>query len=354
VSAPLGEDPPPAQEPRGDAHLGVPLEGGHSDAFVRERASATPRQHVASAREEHTTPRAHATAHLPSIRAPAIAAPLRALQHWFAAAVMHPAGVTAGVEAMAARGAVAPGALAPPLAEIERVLAPSRALAGIDRLAIYGDAYRARLVECLADDYPALQYALGGDTFEALCLRYIARHPSTSPNLNSFGRHMAAFCRTAEYPPLAFGGDLAALEWAMVEVLHALSSEKLDLATLATVPADRWGAARFAPSRAVRVMEFAFPANAFFQAFRSDEGPALPSAAWSATAVFRDGATIWRMDLSRAMHGLLTALSGGTPLGLALDALAEAGQISDEEGAQVMVWFRDWVRHGFFARIETG
>jgi hypothetical protein len=280
--------------------------------------------------------------------------PLRALQHWFAAAVMDPRGVVAAIEEGRAAGSSSvAGPLHVPKGDVERVLAPSKTLAGIERLAIYGDAYRSRLVECLADDYPALKYALGEDAFEALCVRYIARHPSTSPNLNSFGRHMPAFCRTEEHPPLLFEGELAALEWTMVEVLHAASGEKLDLATLATVPTDQWERARFAASGAVRVLEFGYPVNAYFQAFRTDAAPSVPAAAWSATAVFRDGATIWRMDLGRAMHALLMMLFGGTPLGPALEALAANGHLTEGEGAQVMVWFRDWVRHGFFARIET-
>jgi hypothetical protein len=265
--------------------------------------------------------------------------PLRDLQRWFAAGVMDPRGVSSAVE----EGDH----------QIERVLLPSRSLTALERLAIYGDAYRARLVECLADDYPALKYAVGDDAFEALCLRYIARHPSTSPNLNTFGRHMAAFCHDEERPGLHFEGDLAALEWAMVEVLHAAAAEKLDLATLAGVPAQRWAGARFAPGGAVRVVEFGYPVNAYFQAFRMDEAPRVPEKGWAATAVFRDGATIWRMDLSRAMHALLMMLFDGTALGPALEALATAGQVTEEEGAQVMVWFRDWVGHGFFARIET-
>jgi hypothetical protein len=271
--------------------------------------------------------------------------------------VMHPDGVGCGIGAAPA----GPGGILS-IDDVERVILPSRHLAGIDRLAIYGDAYRARLVECLADDYPALKYALGDEAFEALCLRYIARHPSESPNLNFFGRHMAAFCRTEAArapsavngePPLAFAVDLAALEWALVEVLHAPSAEKLDLATLAALPVPAWAAARFSPSATVRVLTFGYPVNDYFQAFRTEQAPAIPDPSWTATAAFRDGTTIWRMNLSRAMHGLLAALSGGTPLGPALDSLVQAGTISEDEGALVMVWFRDWVRHGFFAGIET-
>jgi hypothetical protein len=352
---------------RATALPGVPLEGGQSEALVRQRASATPRKHIApascddaghraAARDGALPPRSAASHDGATPRAAQreLGAPLpvslHALQHWFATVVMHPGGVTAGIEAQ--HGAIgAPLALS--LAEAERVLLPSSRLTGTERIAIYGDAYRARLVECLADDYPALKYALGDDSFEALCLRYIAEHPSRSPNLNAFGQHMAAFCRIEEIPSRHFEADLAALEWAMVEVLHAASPEKLDLATLATLPADRWAGARFLPGGAVRVLELAYPVNAFFQAFREGQAPAAPEPGWSATAVFRDGTTIWRMDLSRAMHALLTMLSSGTPLGTALDTLASSGRITEEEGGEVMLWFRDWVSHGFFSRIET-
>jgi hypothetical protein len=341
----------------GADRLDVPHEAGPSDALSRERASATPSKNVARpllARDG--AGRSRETRH---VGGSAIDVPLRVLQHWFAAAVMFPGGVAAAIEESGdaqtgAAPSVAGGALYVPMGELERVLLPSKRLAGIERLAIYGDAYRARLVECLADDYPALQHALGQDVFEALCLRYIERHPSTSPNLNSFGRHMAKFCRDAERSSLEFGADMAALEWAMVEVLHAPSAEKLDLATLATVPAERWATARFAPSQTVRVLAFAYPVNAYFQAFRTDQSPKVPAPGWSATAVFRDGATIWRMDLGRAKHDLLMMLFDGTPLGPALDTLAAGGHVSEGEGAKVMVWFRDWVKYGFFARIEPG
>ena len=62
-----------------------------------------------------------------------------------------------------------------------------------ERLAIYRDGYRARLVECLADDYPAVRHLLGAEAFEAIAHAYVDKHPSRSPNLNAFGRLMPAF-----------------------------------------------------------------------------------------------------------------------------------------------------------------
>jgi hypothetical protein len=307
--------------------VGVPLAGGPSGTFTHERASATP---IMPAR---TTEAAGAPGRHPS-RAPAIRVALRPLQEWFAAAVMHPESVAAiDVDS------------------VERVVVPSSTLSGLERIDIYHRAYRERLVECLGDDYPALQHALGESSFEALCHAYIAEHPSRSPNLSFFGRHMSAFCRARQGQASRFSADLAALEWAMVEVLHEALTERLPESALSAIPPSDWPTACFISSHSVRVLEFGYPVNAYFQAYNTDADPGRPEAGWSATAVFRDGPTIWRMDLSRAMHGLLTALFAGSSLGSALEALAIEGLVTEEDSPQVMRWFHDWVRYGFFERI---
>jgi hypothetical protein len=271
---------------------------------------------------------------------------LRALQDWFAAAVMHPVGVT---ESVRERGAVGDEPVG--VDDAERVVARSSRLSGLERVAIYHAAYRARLVECLADDYPALRNALGPSAFETLCDAYITEHPSRSPNLNSFGRSMSDFCRARSEPLAEFSADLAALEWAMVDVVHAAPAKGLSEEVLATIPPQDWTRARFAPSDIVRVLECGYPVNAYFQAYNTEGDPSPPEPGWSATAVFRDGPTIWRMDLSPAMHALLDALFGGATLGAALEALASSGQLGGDEAPSVMQWFRDWVRYGFFAQI---
>jgi hypothetical protein len=319
--------------------VGVPVAGGHPDAFVRERASATPtrRKEADRARNERRS--------APEGRP--VRAPLGQLQEWFARAVMHPVSVTAAVEETTLGGeSIGAG-------DVERVVLPSSRLSGVERIEIYHDAYRARLVECLADDYPALQSALGESPFEALCLAYVAEHPSRSPNLNFFGCHMSEFCRRRGSSVPEWSADLAALEWALVEVIHAAPVESPSEEALAKIAPADWPRARFTPSDAVRVLEFDHAVNAYFQAYNTGADVGEPERGWSATAVFRDGATIWRMDMSRPMHALLVALVGGVPLGEALDALASSGALREEEAPLVMGWFRDWVKYGFFASIAV-
>jgi hypothetical protein len=312
-----------------------PQLGGATEALVHERASATPSSHAHHTRNDRLREDGAAYA------APALpeSASLRALQEWFVEAVTSPCDderLTAGARSVLTRG--------PALEELER-------------LAIYRYAYRSRLVECLADDYPALQFALGPEPFEALCHEYIRRHPSSSPNLNFFGRSMADFCRVeaqGPFPLRAFSADLAKLEWALVEVLHARDSEALSPAALEAIPIDGWPSARLPPSAAVRLLRFEHPVNAFFQSFKTDGEPDVPGPSPAATVVYRTEMTLWRMDLTPAMATLLEGLFRGETLGEALGKLAEGLREDEAEEAErnVMVWFREWVRGGLFARVE--
>src|SRR5207244_275482 len=119
-----------------------------------ERASATP---IAPA----PVTMASKAASVPSPPA-AFDLDLRDLQRWFANRVID-------------------GDRALERSAIDEVLTPGPALGPAERLHVYQYGYRARLVECLADDYPVLEQTLGESAFEALCNAYIEAHPSRGP-----------------------------------------------------------------------------------------------------------------------------------------------------------------------------
>ena len=227
------------------------------------------------------------------------------------------------------------------LEEADHRLTAGPRLTPRERLDVYRHGYAARLVECLADDYPVLKSALGDEAFDALCRRYIARHPSEAPNLNAYGRHMADVCD-------GFAADLARLEWAMVEVIHEPSRPPMTMGSLAAMPGDSWGSAHLVASPALRMLALRYPANDYFQAVRDGHAPGLPAPQPSATVVYRSGMTVWRMGLTPPMHRVLAALVGGEPLEAAL-SLAE-GELPE----QVTAWFREWVSSGLFVAVEAG
>jgi hypothetical protein len=260
---------------------------------------------------------------------------LRELQRWLTSVCTHPDGLLSG------------GLPSWRSQKLERLVKPGPRLSAMARVQIYNEGYFARLVECLADDYPALSYALGEETFSCLARGYIANHPSRSRSLNAYGQHMRRFCR--------FAADLARLEWALVEVVHEPVSESLAVDALATIPAARWQTARLLPSRALRVLGFDYPVNDFFRAFREERAPQLPLRAPSATAVYRQGLSLWRMDLEPRAALLLKDLVAGVPLAAAVARLETRGHAAgtNEELARLLPqWLSSWVQGGFFRRVE--
>lgn len=296
-------------EDRGPA----PELGGASDTYEVERASATP---LAPADP------AFAADHSAAAVVEPLRGPLSLQLEWFAAAVMDQT----------------LGSLA-----VERVLTAGPQLSAKGRLHLYQYSYRARLIECLSDDYPAVKYAAGEARFEELAGKYIDAFPSRTPSLNFYGKHFSEFMSSLGEP---FFADLSRLEWAMVEVLHAAPSPVLSMAHLQEMPPEAWGNIRFRPAPSLRFHKFDHPVNKFLRAQRYGENPPLPSPAWSATAIYRKEYTIWRMDFTEPMAEVMSRLLAHETLGDALSTLPEA------LAGDVMVWFREWVSGGFFESVD--
>ena len=307
----------------------APTTGGAPEVLEVERASATPVPPPAAPSRSRRRKEA------PKLR------DLRTTQAWFLDAVSWPGGLRGGVQAAARRHGVT----------LADVCTPGPQLAAVDRLEVYHYAYRARLVEALADDYGALRHALGAERFEAFAARVIALHPSRTRDLNGYGRVVVETLRAGavRVPNRAFLLALAELEWALVEAVHAPPPPRIDAAALRTIPPERWAGLRFTPSPSLRLLASEWPANRYLQAFREDKSPAIPRRSPSATAVYREGFTVWRMDLSPGPHGLLFRLIAGVPLGEALAPLEGSA-----EAGRVMRWFEAWVAGGVFAAVTEG
>jgi len=161
---------------------------------------------------------------------------------------------------------------------------------------------------------------------------------------------MPEFLRARTEPWSAFAAELAALEWAMVESIHAETRLAIASDALATVRSEDWPHVRFVPSPALRVLSFRYPVNAFYQAFRSGAEPVLPDLEVSSVAVHREGFTLYRHDLTPLAGRLLAELVSGMPLGAALAELERDTAAETLAGVpkQLSEWFGAWVAAGFF------
>ena len=208
------------------------------------------------------------------------------------AVIMHPEGVDAGLASEAARQHldVAPE-------NVEQVIARSEAQTSVERLAIYADAYFARLLECLGEEFPILRKTLGEETFDAFAFDYLQRYPSQSYTLGKLGEKFARYLAETrpeeaddelpnEWPEFLI--DLATLEWTFNQVFDGPGVEGQMLLTseqLERIDAEQWPAARLEMVPCFKLLALRFPVNAFYTAMRRDENPELPAPAPSWLAI---------------------------------------------------------------------
>jgi len=146
------------------------------------------------------------------------------------------------------------------------VLADARAGAAT-RLGVYADAYRLRLLEVLGNDYPTLRAVSGTEQFEHIGRSYIEAHPSDTPSVRWFGRHLPGFL--AQLPGLErheLLAELAAFEWAKAAVFDAPEAPALELAAVAAVPPESWPEMRLLTQPSLRRLDLRWNAPALFQA----------------------------------------------------------------------------------------
>ena len=133
-------------------------------------------------------------------------------------------------------------------------------LSAAHRLEIYRHNVFANLRGALRDVFPVVQRIVGEAFFQHAADSFIRRTPSTSGDLNQFGREWPAFL--AAYPhaqELPYLADVARLEWAWHECFHAADAALIDINRLATIdPADH-GALVFVLHPALRLLSSPYP-----------------------------------------------------------------------------------------------
>jgi Putative DNA-binding domain len=312
---------------------------------------------------------------------------LAPVQRWMQAVIMHPDGVEAGLASDAARQHldVAP-------ADVEQVIERSEAQTSVERLSIYANAYYARLLECLGEEFPVLRQTLGEETFNGFAFGYLQSYPSQSYTLGKLGENFARYLtetRPAEtdnfdlpaepdsgtlpaepdsgdVPAEPDSGDvpanwpeflidLAMLEWTFSQVFDGPGVEHETLLTseqLQAIDAEQWPAARLEVVPCLKLLALRFPVNAYYTAMRRDESPPIPGPGASWVAITRREYIVRRHELNLRQFELLSALAAGETIGAAIErAAAVPGASVEQFIVELGDWFREWAASDFFRRV---
>jgi hypothetical protein len=209
---------------------------------------------------------------------------------------------------------------------IADAIADAPPLSVTDRLSIYRNAYRVRLIEALDDTYPVLHALLGDEVFVALGEEFVSAHPSVHRSIRWYGGELSELLSRcppyAEQPILA---EIALLEWTLAEVFDAADAEPAPRAALSSIDASAWSELRFEFHPSLRRLHLQWNTAAVWQAMSHEEAPPDPVCADHPVPWL-----LWRQNLQnyfRSMAadeaaGLDSALRGAN-FGEICEALAE-------------------------------
>jgi hypothetical protein len=156
------------------------------------------------------------------------------------------------------------------------------------RIEIYADMFVWRQVDCLREDFPKLAAVLGDEAFFALADAYLRAHPSRHHSLAKLGRYLPTFLGEHAQPRSDLR-DLAALEWARVEVFDEQDIEVAGDEALSRLAADPNQALRFVP--ALRRLHLPHAVFELWQEIERGSPASLPRAVSAGTNV-----VVWRKD----------------------------------------------------------
>jgi hypothetical protein len=141
------------------------------------------------------------------------------------------------------------------------------------RLGTYYNAYRIRLIDCLAVDFSALDKYLGREAFENLTLDYLKHYPSTHPSVRWFGKHLPEYFKAHfEGDDREFMHEIAGYEWAQSLVFDAANESKLfRLEDMAQVPPESWGSITLVFKPAVQWRDLFWNVPAIVTALENDQ-----------------------------------------------------------------------------------
>ena len=234
--------------------------------------------------------------------------------------------------------------------EIAAHVEQSESVPAATRLQIYAEAYRLRLVEALAANFPKLQELLGTDTFGAVARRFLHRHPSANPSVRWFGRELATYLRDA-HPDQPILAEFAQWEWAIAAAFDAPDDEPLTDDALSVLDPADWPTLLLKSHPSVQLLGVTSNIPAIFKALSNGTEPPEPAALDSPQPW-----VVWRQDFASMYRSLpedeaaaLQRLATPCTFEALCDTLCEWHDAADVP-ARAVILLKGWIRDAMIVR----
>ncbi|NOZ11434.1 MAG: DUF2063 domain-containing protein [Gammaproteobacteria bacterium] len=224
-----------------------------------------------------------------------------------------------------------------------------------ERLAVYADAYRLRLLEALEDNYPALHTLLGDEEFDRLGRRYIDAHPSSHPSIRWFGHKMHELLREeTPYRSQPVLSEMALFEWTLRGAFDAADESVCAIDDITGVTPQAWPKMRLQFHPSVTRLNLVWNVPALWKKIDQDKAPDKPKA-----EEYPASWVIWRQELQQFYRSV------ATDEGWALDAMIDGQNFGDicgglcewidEQNVAVRAagFLKQWINDGMVTSINV-
>ena len=234
---------------------------------------------------------------------------------------------------------------------LEAVIKSSKRLSARQHLAIYQMSYVARLRDCMAKQFSALEYALGENLFQAFADEYLQQYPSTNYNLITLGEKFASFLEATrpdkneavkeDWPDFMI--ELTRFEYAINIIFEEKGEENYTLASHST----HEEAMQLIP--VFYIFNFQFPIRWYYASFVNKQEPELPMPKQSFCVVLRHKYKLFIHDLNFGQFQFLRYLKSGLSIAQAKQQLLTQNGVDPSQLETFWpIWKKQWVEAGFF------
>jgi hypothetical protein len=210
---------------------------------------------------------------------------------------------------------------------LDLIIAGDARASAVERLDVYANMYFFRILDVLRADFPKLAVVLGDAAFHDLATAYLQAHPSRHPSLRFVGAALPGFVAghaVAEGRPWL--GELAALEWARVDVFDRADAAVLAREALTGIAPEEFAGLGLAPVPACALVPAAFAVEDAWRAIEAGATPEPPARADDGHAVltWRRGLVVHHRGVLGGERLALELLLPGTTFGALCADLADA------------------------------
>ncbi|MCA1196999.1 DNA-binding domain-containing protein [Sphingomonas sp. R647] len=224
-------------------------------------------------------------------------------------------------------------------------------------MAVYRNAYRARLIDVLGESYPRTARLVGADAFERAAAHHLIAHPPSAWTIDRAGAGFAQTCAEL-FAHDADVAEIAWLEWAMHCAWTVANDVPLTGAELAAATshlgADQWEALRLGPIAGTALRPVAYDLAKLWQsldgAARAPVVERLDEPGWVLT--WREGEQPVFVLITQADGRALDALVRGGTFGELCATLAEEFGPADA-AATAAAMLRRWIELGVIRAVDT-